>query len=402
MRREDIAALKKLGVVVVGYLTVGEDDELRQADGSGPGGFASWYLDENHDGQPDQNGIWKSYYANANDPAWRADRVREARRLVGEDGYDGIFLDTLDTATAFPATAPGMVQLIEGLRAALPEAPIVLNQGFPMLERLAPSADGLMIESFTATYDFQTRSYVLHTPSSLDWTRGVAERIRPLVERHHLKVLVLDYALPADRERIQLAADRAATFGYLFAAAPITLDAVYDMNIRGRPDPKWLAKQATPDTLRYTLPAPANGFPAATVLVPSGCYGGYRVAPLVDGIRERDKLYWADAGWASAEDGDEAWLELRFPEPLSAGTLRLQWAVDNGRLHASRQYRVEVRRGSDWEVVDRVENNTQAVTEHALPATPFEALRICQPPHGGSERRPDLMWLAQVERRVGA
>ena len=399
MQPADIAALRELGVVVVGYLSVGEDGKLRKANRTGPGGYASWYFDEDQDDQPDQNGIWKSYYANANDPAWRADRLTEALRLTGEEGYDGLFLDTIDTASAFPQTEPGMAKLIEELRAALPKAPIVLNQGFPLLPRLAPLADGLMIESFTATYDFQTRTYVLHSPSSLDWTKGVAERIiKPVLDKHPLKVLVLDYALPGDGDRIQMAADRATTFGYLFAAGPITLDAVYNTGIHGKPDAKWLARQATPDALKYTLDSPANGFPASTTLLPSGCYAGYSVKPLVDGIRDRDQLYWADAAWASAEDGQDAWLEVRFPAPLASGTLRIHWAVDNGRLHASRRYRVEVRRNEHWETIDQAEGNTQAVADHPLPAKPFDALRIIQPPGGGGESRPDLMWVAQVER----
>jgi hypothetical protein len=399
MQPADIARLQALGVVVVGYLSVGEDDRLRTANGTGPGGYASWYLDEDGDHQPDQNGIWKSYYANANDPAWRADRLTEARRLIREDGYDGIFLDTLDTASAFPQTEPGMIELVAGLRKALPDAPIVLNQGYPFLAKLAPFADGMMIESFTATYDFRKKEYVLHSPSSLDWTRGIAERvIRPAVTRHGLKVLVLDYAPVTETERIQMAADRAATFGFLFAAAPIHLDAVYPRGIAGEPDERWLRQQATPQSLRHVLTAAANGFPQGTVITPSSCYNGYRVAPVVDGISDRTPLYWSDAAWASAEDGHAAWLELRFPQALRGGRLRIHWAKDGGRLHASRAYRAEVERAGAWTTVDTVSANAAAITEHDLPDQPISAVRLVQQPGDGSAARPNLMWIAQIER----
>jgi hypothetical protein len=399
MQPASIAELKELGVVMVGYLTVGEDDKLRKGNGEGPGGYASWYLDEDNDGQPDQNGIWKSYYADANDPNWLADRVAEAKRLVSKDGYDGIFLDTIDTASAFPQTAPGMVKLVEALRSALPDAPIVLNQGFSLLDRLAPFADGLMLESFTATYDFETREYVLHSPSSLDWTRGVANRvIAPVLAKHSLKVFVLDYAKPFDKERIQMAADRAATFGYLFAAGPITLDAVYERGLQGNPDPKWLEKQATPEAMKHTLTQEANGFPAGTVVVPSGCYGGYGVAAVVDGIADRESLYWSKAAWASAEDGEEAWIEFRFPRPLASGKLRIQWALDGGKLYASTRYRVEVLQADAWILVERVQANSEAATDHVLPDRPYDAIRILQTPSGGSTQRPNLMWIAQIER----
>lgn len=398
MAKEDIAALKKLGVVVVGYITLGEDDELRKGNGEGPDGYASWYFDQDGDGAPDKNKIWESYFVNANDPLWRADRIAEARRLVNDEGYDGIFLDTVGVAAElYPESKPGMIRLINELRAALPAAPIVQNQGFPLLADLADVVDGLMIESFTATYDFAKREYHLHAPSTLDWTRGIAEStIRPEVERTGLRVLVLDYAKMQDRESIQVAADRAATFGYLFAAAPIYLDAIYPP-VEGKPDQKWLRRQATPETMKHVLKEAANGFPAGTVLLPSSCFGGYRVAPVVDGIADRSGLYWSEAAWASAEDGEPAWLEVRFPAPHSGGAVRIHWCVDNGRLHASREYQVEVRRGAEWQVVDRVRDNTRAVTEHELPRRAFDAVRLWQPANGGSVPRPGLCWVEQIE-----
>ena len=266
---------------------------------------------------------------------------------------------------------------------------------------LAPMADGLMLESFTATYDFRTHKYLLHTPSSLDWTRGVAQRIiAPVLAKHPLKVLVLDYALPGDKENIRVAADRAVTFGYLFAIGPISLDAVYNTGIDGEPNSKWLASQATPESLRYTLENTTNGFPAGTIVTPSSCFSGYKVNAVVDGISDRESLYWADAAWASAEDGDAAWLELRFPNPVSSGVLKIHWAVDNGRLHASRQYRLDVLRGGKWDSVVSVIDNSAAVSRHKLPNEPFDAIRIEQPAGGGSSARPDLMWVAQVERAL--
>ena len=154
---KDIAKLKKQGVVTIGYISVGEDEKVSVGNGNGPDGKASWFFDRDDDGKPDQNGIWKSYYANAMDPLWRENRVKEAVRLVEDEGYDGIFLDTIDTAVIYPQTAPGMIQLVRDFRKALPDAPIVLNQGYTLLSQLAPMSDAFMLESFTATYDFQSK-----------------------------------------------------------------------------------------------------------------------------------------------------------------------------------------------------------------------------------------------------
>jgi hypothetical protein len=399
MARDDIAALRKLGVVVVGYITVGEDDELRTGDGTGPGGKAGWYFDRDHDGIADHNPVWKSYYANTNDPAWRADRVAQARRLVEEVGYDGIFLDTIGTVALIPQMSEGMVQLVQDFRDALPDAPIILNQGYELFDRLAPLADALMLESFTATYDFNTRRYLLNTPAALDWhARYVRQNIQPVREKHPLPVLVLDYALPHDEAAIRAAADRAATFGFLFAAAPIYLDDVYRIDYVGQVDAKWLKRQATPENLSLTLGEAMNGFPKGSRILPSGCYGGYTVAPVVDGVADRATLAWDQAAWASAEDGEAAWLCVEFPSPLTGGRLEITFALDAGQRYASRRFAVQVRRQGQWHDVRAFTDNVAAQVTVALPQESYDAVRVTQPADGGHALRPNLLWIAQVTR----
>ncbi len=397
MKSEDVKRLGELGVVTVGYISVGESEPPQplKGNGAGPGGFASWYFDKDNDGQPDMNPIWKSYYTNANDAGWRADRVAEARRLVEQYGFDGIFLDTIDTAMANPETAPGMVALVQEFRAALPDAPIVLNQGFPLLPKLAPIADALMLESFTATYDFASNSYMMNYPQSIDHhLMRTQKEILPVLADHPLKVFVLDYAPESETERIQEAANRAATFGFLFAAAPISLDSVYENNVVGKPDPKWLNKLTTPELLSYKLPEAANGFAAGTQIVPSSAFAGYTVEPIVDGIANRSDLHWSKAAWASAEDGEDAWLEFRLPEARSGGTLVVDWEPS----HTSKAFVVQVKESLEgtWREVKQIVSNTSASVAIPLPAEPYRAIRLIQKPGEGSVNRPDLMWVAQV------
>ncbi|HEV7300243.1 MAG TPA: endo alpha-1,4 polygalactosaminidase [Tepidisphaeraceae bacterium] len=397
MKPADIKRLNDAGVVTVGYISVGESEPPKplEGDGTGPGGFASFYFDKDSDNKPDMNPIWLSYYTNANDPKWREDRVREARRLVNEDGYHGIFLDTIDTAMANPETAPGMVQLVQELRAALPDAPIVLNQGFPLLPLLAPIADALMLESYTATYDFDSKTYMMNYPQSIDHHLSRTQReILPVLEKHPLKVFVLDYAPEHEVERIQEAANRAATFGFLFAAAPISLDSVYANNIVGKPDRKWLKKMTTPELLALKLSQTANGFPVGTSIKPSSAYAGYKIDPIVDGVTDRTTLHWSKAAWASAEDEEPAWIEFQLPEPRKGGALHIDWEPS----HPSRAFTVQVKQGADstWRDTKRTTENDARVTKVELPSEPYQAIRIHQEPGEGSTNRPNLMWIAQV------
>lgn len=400
MATKDIATLKKQGVVTVGYISVGEDEQLSEGNGAGPDGKASWFLDRENDGKPDQNGIWKSYYANAMDPLWRENRVKEAIRLVEEEGYDGIFLDTIDTAVLYPQTAPGMIQLVADFRKALPDAPIVLNQGYTLLAQLAPMSDAFMLESFTATYDFQSKQYTLNTPSSMDWhAHKVRQFVQPVLKQFPLKVFVLDYANPDDSASIQAAADRAATFGFLFASAPIFLDDVYVNDIVGKVDARWLQKQATPQAMSFTLPEATNGFPAGTVVMPSSCYGGYSVKAVVDGIANRTTLHWSESAWASAEvEGEDVWLAFEFSQAQQGGKFQITWATDQGKAHVSQRYQVQVKVADHWQDVSHFTGQQLNETTIPLPDESYTGIRIYQSAGGGSQWRPNLMWIAQVKR----
>ncbi len=400
MTTQVIATLKDLGVVTIGYISVGEDDQLRLGDGTGPGGRASWYFDRNDDQLPDPNAVWNSWYANANDPGWRADRVKEAQRLVHEEGYDGLFLDTLDTAQIYPESADGMVQLVADLREALTASPIVLNQGFKLFHRLAPMVDGLMLESFTATYNFDAKAYVMHPPASLDAnTRIVNGTLQPALETYPMPIFVLDYARPDDYETIQIAADRAASFGYQFAAAPIMLDAVYVNDIVGELDPGWLDMQASLESMSIHLTQPINGLPVGTVITPSSCFAGYTAAPLIDGITDRSALSWSDASWASSDHGgDYTWVQVTLPAPAYGGEFVITWATDAGITHVSQNYHVQTRSGhGEWQDTSPATHTTDTTSTHRLPDTPYTDIRVRQPDGGGGTTRPGLMWLAQLQ-----
>ncbi len=402
---ETVGRLNKLGVVTIGYVSIGEDDAVHPGNGRGPGGKASWYFDRKHTGQPEQNGNWGSYFANASDPAWRANRVAEGKRLCGTVGFDGIFLDTVDTVEIYPEARAGMIRLIGELRAALPDKVIVMNRGFAVLREpaVAGSIDGVMFEDFSDGYDFATKQYVRFGPSDLDYTRGVMlDTVAPVAKQYGLKVLALDYTEPTQHDRIQEAADRAVTFGMVPGVSDIALDAVYNTwDLTPHPDPKFLKVLSSLTDLQVTMDAARNGFPAGTIVRPSSCYMGYSVASVVDGVRDREALDWSKRAWASAEQPNAPQqLSLLLPTPVSGGTLAVTFAVDGGQPHPSRSFDVAVRAddASPWQTVAAPRGQTQAVFHCPLPAEPIRQIRIVQTPGGGSAGRPDLMWVAQVER----
>ncbi|MBV9080976.1 MAG: endo alpha-1,4 polygalactosaminidase, partial [Elusimicrobia bacterium] len=127
----DVAKLKSLGhVTVLGYVSLGQDDQLRRGNGKGPGGWASWYVDEfqgsglsrpGKDGAPDKDADWNAYYVNPADRHWRA-LVRDEVKDIKAMGMDGVFADTVllpddkFTASLEKKMKKGMTKLVRSLK----------------------------------------------------------------------------------------------------------------------------------------------------------------------------------------------------------------------------------------------------------------------------------------------
>lgn len=401
---ESIAKLKEAGTLVIGYISLGEDDELRVGDAGGPGGFDSAYFDRNNDGAPDKNSVWSSYFTDSRQPAWRRYFLDIAWNMKHKYGVDGFFLDTVDTSDLYKESADAMITLVKELRAQNPDSLIILNRGFHTVGELAPDVDGVMFESLTASYDWGNEEYTLMRPSA--WDHGLQlwqEVLKPAMDDHGLIVLALDYAGAPDAPAVKTSYDRAASFGFIPEVSTIYLDKIYDIDYKGQADDSYLEIQATPERLSFELEETRNGFPKGTSVRPSSSYPDYEVAPIVDGVDDKSELNWRHRAWASWEKPATHYLEFRLPNPMMTRGLAINWARDNGVPFASKDFRVEVLTASKdsqneaWQSVAEIENNTESENRVQFDPAEVVALRVVQEPGSGSEHRPNLMWVEQVE-----
>lgn len=203
LRLDRLKKLQAKGVRVVAYLSVGE------LEGSAVGTPASWILGTNPN--------WGSKYANTNQAGWREAVFNRAKDLM-DIGFDGLFLDTLDTVDLYPQTKPGMVQIVQGLRQQHPEAIIVQNRGFAVLTQTAPWIDALMFEDFSTHYSFDRQSYSAANSDP-----------KPLMpyQKRGLVILALDYALPSQSKLVARAYKRAKQYGFIPYVTTIGLNEIY-------------------------------------------------------------------------------------------------------------------------------------------------------------------------------
>lgn len=174
---EDIAFLQSRGTRVLGYISVGEDDELKRDNGRGPGGYAPWYVDEftgpgtqkpGPDGIPDTNADWGSYYVDPSHPRWQRHLKERLKQMRKYYGFDGIFVDTVlipqnvFTQPLEDKMQQGMKSLIQNLRRWWKSGYILLNNGWQDLESWKNLMDGLMIENFAEHHQGEMERLARH------------------------------------------------------------------------------------------------------------------------------------------------------------------------------------------------------------------------------------------------
>lgn len=184
--------LKRSGAKILAYLSLGEVHQSRAYFAEVKS--AGWLVRENP--------TWKgSFLVDPHQEGWRRMVVdRLAAEILGR-GFDGLFLDTLDTAETLEredrAKYGGSIQamggLVKALRATYPEALLLPNNAFQVLEEIAPTVDGVVAESVFATYDFSARRYVRVAEAA---RREKVTLLTEIRRRHRLPVFTIEYAGP--------------------------------------------------------------------------------------------------------------------------------------------------------------------------------------------------------------
>jgi uncharacterized protein (TIGR01370 family) len=201
-----LSDLHKAGTRVIAYLTIGELDPKSAIAAQIPD---SWVLGVNK--------VWGSKYIDASQAGWQK-LMLEAQAQLMKAGYDGVFLDTLDTVDLFPQVRAGLVGIVEKMRKAYPESLIVQNRGFALLNQTAELLDAVMYENFSSWYNFDKKQY-----EALNSDPNIVLRYR----ERGLVVLSMDYAAPEQTDLVTRDFTRAKQFGFIPYVATILLDTLF-------------------------------------------------------------------------------------------------------------------------------------------------------------------------------
>jgi hypothetical protein len=188
---EQLATLRAAGTQTLAYLSLGED--------TGPA--ALWQ-------RPEKNQNWGGHYVNVAHPDWRRHVLQKATSCLTQ-GFDGFFLDTLDTVDLFPEDRLPMLNLIAKLRELYPRAVLLANRGFSLLPKLTTVVDGLVFEAFSSTWQTSAGDYRALDPAALFYNAKLVSKLR----QTGIALYALDYAESAGL--IKFARERAGSHGLI-------------------------------------------------------------------------------------------------------------------------------------------------------------------------------------------
>lgn len=161
---------------------------------------------------------------------WHKLFIQRLIEPLWQKGYRGFFLDTLDSyflANLTPQQQQqqidGMVLLIQAIKAAHPEAQIILNRGFQLLPKVHSNIDAVVIESIYAAWNQASGQYEKTSDQEHAMLLNEIERIKAL----HIPIIGIDYLPPARKNEAALCASNIAKLGIIPWITDKTLQWIY-------------------------------------------------------------------------------------------------------------------------------------------------------------------------------
>ncbi len=141
----------------------------------------------------------------------------------------------------------------------------------------------------------------------------------------------------------------------------------------------------------------------ATVRVDS-CFPDYEsLTPLNDGNTTLSGVSCGnDVTWASAETESDHWVQVNLPKPTTIREVTIYWAAYTEVAHTPRYFEVQVPDGNNWVPVYKspaAGEKAQPVTTARFEPRTVSSLRVFMPAGKGSEGRPKLLWIAEIQAR---
>ena len=178
----------------------------------------------------DKNKNWASHRVDMRSEAWHKHIIEEKIPKVLKQGFQGIFIDTIDTAAylehdkKISGSLQGAIKLIKKVRKHYPKMVILLNNGFAILNEVGNEIDGLLVDDVYTLYDFEKKTYQL---ASEAWMLKQKNRLDSFQKKFPKPVFALDYLSPKQSAYFEQLRKRAYKDKYRLYISDIHLEKIF-------------------------------------------------------------------------------------------------------------------------------------------------------------------------------
>lgn len=165
-----------------------------------------------------ENTSWGSLVLDISSAGYQNYLIQRVAGLV-DQGYSGIFLDTLDSyrlvyteSSDLMAAHAQLTALIHRMARERPQAQIWLNRGFELLPEVAEVVKGVVVESLFDRFVAAEGAYTKVPAEDRAW---LLSRLEEVQELHRLPVVVIDYRPPEQVRAARRTAGRIADLGFV-------------------------------------------------------------------------------------------------------------------------------------------------------------------------------------------
>lgn len=214
VKQGELTALKQEGAKAIAYVSIGEISPTRK-----------WYKEVDRSWVLGKNNIWDSEVMDLNNEAWHSFIIDRLVTPLYEQGYQGIFLDTLDSFNLFAKDEEsqqrqikGLTRLLSQIREKHPEIKLFANRGFEIMSQVGQLFDAVVAESLYASWDNTKKIYKNVKSEDSQWLLG---KLKQLQEELALSIIIIDYVAPSDVEEAKKVAEKIKEQGFIpWIAAP--------------------------------------------------------------------------------------------------------------------------------------------------------------------------------------
>jgi uncharacterized protein (TIGR01370 family) len=210
-------------ILLIAYVSVGQADPERdywpQIEGR------SWLI-SNEDSQD------KKYLIDVRNVEWRSLLLETVIPRIVDEGFDGLFLDTLDAPIyledSFPKKYAGskkaLVELVREIRRRYPDLYLISNNAYELLPEMAPSLNAALAESVFSRKSQDGKGF--EDTEAKKSGRKIRALKRGAIKKG-LAVFNIEYSPPEDADRARRHRESSRRQGFKTYIAGANMDRVY-------------------------------------------------------------------------------------------------------------------------------------------------------------------------------